>query len=182
MLRFAALQPFLTAYATCRNRRGWASSCEHGTSHVKSICAIEQSTSWPSVAYTALPSVCKRVNWCDKKLNSSVLLSSTRRKSFQFFGIAAEGTTLLRTHLPLFCLVVPLRLSVFSKQCQHEWYFRAVLIHRAKHLLYLVQEGLSCSRIQHLNHSSTVQKCCINQRGCFWFCSLYFQTRHYICL
>ncbi len=45
------------------------------------------------------------MTWCDKKLNSSVLLSSTRNKSFQFFGIAAEGPTLLRTPLPLICLV-----------------------------------------------------------------------------
>ena len=103
---------FLYTSATCTNRRMSSSSCEHGTSHVISICSIAQSTSWPSVAYTPLPSLCKRVTWCGNKLNIYLLLSSTRNKSFQFFGIAAEGTTLLHTHLPLFCLVVPLRLCV----------------------------------------------------------------------
>ena len=46
------------------------------------------------------------------KLNSFVLFSFTRNKSFQIVGIAAEGTTRLRTHLPIFFLVVPLMLTI----------------------------------------------------------------------
>ena len=49
----------LNSIATCRNRRVSASFCENGASPVKSICAIEQSTSWPSVAYNAFSSLCK---------------------------------------------------------------------------------------------------------------------------
>ena len=35
----------------------------------------------------------------------------------------------------------------------------------AKYMHCIVQEGVSCSEIQHLNHSSTVQKLRINRMG-----------------
>ena len=138
-------------------------SCNPSWLHLP-ICVKEQSTLWPLVSYTAL---CKSVTWCDKKLNSSAMCSSTSTQSF--FWITTEVTTRLRTHL-------------LTNQYQHEWCSRALLIPMAKHMLYIVQEGLSNSEIQHLDHNSTVQKCCINQRRCFWYCCLYSSARQYICL
>ena len=70
--------------------------------------------------------------------------------------------------------------DIHTKQYQHEWCSRALLIPMAKHMLYIVQQCLSYSGIQHLDHSSTVQKGCINQRRCFWCCCLYFKTRQYM--
>ena len=52
-------------------------SCSPSWQHLW-ICVKEQSTLWPSVSYTAL---CKRVTWCDMKLNSILPCSRQRARN-----------------------------------------------------------------------------------------------------
>ena len=56
-------------------------------------------------------SVPRPVTCVARKENSSVLLSSIRRNSDQFFGMALDGSTRLRTPFPLLDRVPALRLS-----------------------------------------------------------------------
>jgi hypothetical protein len=73
--------PSSMASATCKIIRVSASSCEHGDRFSVSR-AIVQSTFWPNVVTTCFV-VSRDAMDSAKNLNSSLLLSSTRRKSFQ---------------------------------------------------------------------------------------------------
>ena len=79
---------------------------------IRSALTTEHNTFPSEVAYVAVPSlVVIIVTCCAKKWNMSVLLSCTRRKSFQFWGITVVESTCRRTPLPLFFLAVLFKLS-----------------------------------------------------------------------
>ena len=50
-------------------------------------------------------------DWCAKKLNSSVLLSASRKDSCQFPGVVFEGATQRRMPFPRISLAVDFKLS-----------------------------------------------------------------------
>ena len=79
-----------------------------------------------------------------------VVLVHTYIKSFQFFRINAERTTGLRTPLHICCLFI--LFDVHCKQCQREFSFSGRYMAKHMHCM-IVQEGISRSATQHLNHS-----------------------------